>query len=195
MNLLAALALVEDYQATAPSRGPAPPPRIKAVYYSYWDGFISFSQRLRQWHGITEINMARTYLHDLLRGLTHMHHHGVVHRDIRPDNLLLSMDANTAPPRILLIECFESCWITRAGQSLAAPHARAARYQAPEAWLQQPASFPADVWSAGLIARLLHSGWPLHELVPAPHNVGLDLCRAAGGVIDETSWPGSGTRA
>ena len=57
----------------------------------YEDG-QSLRERLRQ-HGALPIPEALSVLRDVARALAYAHEHGVVHRDIKPDNVMRSGDA------------------------------------------------------------------------------------------------------
>jgi len=36
----------------------------------------------------------QSFLHQILRGIDHCHSHGVIHRDLKPQNLLINRDNN-----------------------------------------------------------------------------------------------------
>lgn len=36
----------------------------------------------------------KLYLHQLLKGLEHLHKHGIFHRDIKPENILIKVFEN-----------------------------------------------------------------------------------------------------
>lgn len=182
--------------AGALSRGTAPAiPSIsvRAVYYEACRDTMS-----HMWHasrGNIKVGVSRQLLLQLLRGLAHMHYHGVAHRDIKPSNLMIDIDADPAPTWQLKIGDFGWNRGLAADPGNMTPDVVTPAYRAPEVWLRQPYSFPVDVWSAGLIARELFTGWRLYELMDAIKpgaELELGLCRAAGGTIDEVTWPGHG---
>ena len=178
--------------AAAASRGAAPLISVRAVYYEACGSTMS-----HWWHyfvGHIKEGVSRKLLLQLLRGLAHMHHHGVAHRDIKPSNFMIDIDADPEPVWRLNIGDFGWNRGLAADPGNMTPDVVTPVYRAPEVWLGQPYSFPVDVWSVGLIARELFTGWRLYQLmdviVPGA-DIELGLCRAAGGVIDERTWPGS----
>ena len=180
-NVVAALAVVTD-SANA----------LRAVYYEFCDFTLSKHWKDRQ--GILTDALTRRLLHDLLRGLAHMHHHGIIHRDIKPANLMLRV----LPDSAMRLKIADFGWnraVVNVGDEIATPGAVTPVYRAPEIWLGKPYSFPVDVWSAGLVARELLSGWRLYELLDVisdgKADQKLDVCRAAGGHIDGGDIPGT----
>mmetsp|Transcript_5416 Transcript_5416/g.23033 ORF Transcript_5416/g.23033 Transcript_5416/m.23033 type:complete len:596 (-) Transcript_5416:787-2574(-) len=53
------------------------------------------------------------FLVDILSGLDHLHSHGIVHRDIKPQNLLLHIEDNSSLPRVLLSDFGECEFLSR----------------------------------------------------------------------------------
>lgn len=93
------------------------------------------------------------WLAQLLQGLQHLHSHGVIHRDIKPTNVLL-----TAGGRVCLADFGAGCISTEATAARTVIGTRA--YAAPELlnrWYLGRAlarySAAADVWSLGAIFR------------------------------------------
>lgn len=179
-NILSAIAAVID-----PSSSGAAAERASSVYYDYCD--TSLSNLWRRQKGWVEEETTRHCLHDLMRGLAHMHHHGIVHRDIKPANLLIHYSSQGM---CLKIGDFGWSRGVPTDSGIMTPGAITAVYRAPEVHMRLAYSFPVDVWAAGLVARELLTGWRLHELTNYKEGHELRLCRAAGGLIDVASWPG-----
>eukprot|EP00756_Hemistasia_phaeocysticola_P027881 Hpha_TRINITY_DN16144_c1_g3::TRINITY_DN16144_c1_g3_i2::g.4624::m.4624/K17533/MAP3K19, YSK4; mitogen-activated protein kinase kinase kinase 19 len=85
---------------------------------------------------------AKRYTKDMLRGLEYLHTHGIVHRDVKPGNVLLTIDGTAK-----LADFGESAMLTtlgRCGAVVGTP-----LFMAPEAAKGQGGK-PSDVWSFGL---------------------------------------------
>ena len=88
---------------------------------------------------------------DLARGLQHIHSALVIHRDIKPDSILLVPDASGQQVAKyidfrLSIELSEPTSIIDDGQQAGTP-----TYLSPEMEARQPYSFPTDLWSLGVV--------------------------------------------
>ncbi len=105
---------------------------------------------------------AISILRDVARALTYAHGCGVVHRDIKPDNVLLSGDAAVVTD-FGIAKAFELARtetntgdITQAGMVIGTP-----AYMAPEQGLGDPtADHRADIYSFGCLAYELFTGRP-----------------------------------
>lgn len=95
-------------------------------------------------------------VHQVCEGLHHCHQHGVIHRDLRPDNIIVP---HTEPVKLVNFDCarMEGSNIktiaTRIGRHLDE------RYIAPEVWRNPSAASPAsDIYAAGIILFELLTG-------------------------------------
>ncbi|KAL6329488.1 hypothetical protein AAG906_021183 [Vitis piasezkii] len=78
---------------------------------------------------------ARHYARMIIRGLRYMHERGVVHCDVKPDNVLL---ADFGLARRINVE--EQIWVQHRGSP---------PYMSPEALAWEEYEAPMDIWSLG----------------------------------------------
>ncbi len=91
-------------------------------------------------------------------GLHHAHSHGVIHRDVRPENIIVSEDANI-PVKLVNFDCARiedgdlPTIATRIGKELDQ------RYVAPEVWEDaSAASRASDIYAVGVLLFVLLTG-------------------------------------
>ncbi len=88
----------------------------------------------------------------LLDGLGHAHAAGVVHRDVKPSNIMLNNDGRIKISDFGIAHT-ESSDLTQHGDVLGTPH-----YMAPEQFLGLAIGVPADLYAVGVIAYDLLTG-------------------------------------
>jgi tRNA A-37 threonylcarbamoyl transferase component Bud32 len=116
--------------------------------------------------GAFPVDEAVRILHDVLDALAYAHERGVVHRDIKPDNVMLSgnhavvMDFGVAKA---LTEAADSRTLTSTGLALGTP-----AYMAPEQATADPTvDHRADIYAVGVLAYELIAGRPpFHGTAP-----------------------------
>ena len=120
------------------------------------------SVRARLSRGPVPITEAVSILRDLARALAYAHEHGVVHRDIKPDNVLLSggsatvTDFGIAKAISAARTAAGNVTLTQVGTSIGTP-----AYMAPEQAAADPATdHRADIYSFGCMAYELLAGRP-----------------------------------
>ena len=92
-------------------------------------------------------------VHDVAAALGHAHAHGVVHRDVKPANILLRKDGVTKLADLGIATAAESTSITKSGMVLGT-----ASYMAPEQLDGKRAGPPADVYALAAVAFEALSG-------------------------------------
>ena len=118
----------------------------------------------------------------LFEALRYCHSLGVVHRDVKPSNMLLGADGTLKLIDFGLAKyCDTSKVMSMSVVTL--------RYRAPEVLLGDLAySFPVDVWSAGCVVAELFLGTPL--FAARSEAALLDAIIAKCGLMTEENWPG-----
>mmetsp|Transcript_10625 Transcript_10625/g.19398 ORF Transcript_10625/g.19398 Transcript_10625/m.19398 type:complete len:501 (+) Transcript_10625:84-1586(+) len=96
--------------------------------------------------------VARTYFTQLVDGLSACHDKGVVHRDLKPDNLLL--DAKY----ILKIADFGFSAMPEDGEMYTSVGTE--KYMAPEVVKGMSYTKGCDVWSCGVVLFVMYAGYP-----------------------------------
>lgn len=97
----------------------------------------------------------------LLKGLSFLHTHGIIHRDIKHTNVMVSVNKNEMPTVKIIdfglsrvLGQFEECRDPYGSLS----------FQAPEMLIGQPYNFKVDVWSLGVtVYYLLYKSLPFDD--------------------------------
>lgn len=112
--------------------------------------------------GILEVEECLTLARGLADSLAYLHSRRVVHRDLKPDNLLVDEAFHPTLMDFGLAKDQERSEMTAEGMVMGTP-----RYMAPEQTQGRPAEAPADVYQVGLILyRALTGKLPLEDENP-----------------------------
>ncbi|HTR72477.1 MAG TPA: protein kinase [Solirubrobacteraceae bacterium] len=103
--------------------------------------------------GWMEVDEAVAVIEQACEGLHYAHRHGVVHRDVKPGNLLRSRDGEVKLADFGIAKATEQSSITQVGSVLGT-----AAYLAPEQARGEEAGPRADLYALGVVAYQLISG-------------------------------------
>ncbi len=134
----------------------------------------SLRERLSQ-DGALPVADALNVLRDVARALAYAHDHGVVHRDVKPDNVMLSggaavvTDFGIAKAVSAALTDVSGPTLTQTGSAIGTP-----AYMAPEQATGDPSTdHRADIYSFGCLAYEVFTGQPpfhkqsMHEVIAA----------------------------
>ncbi|AEP29398.1 methylation-associated defense system protein kinase MAD6 [Brumicola nitratireducens] len=116
----------------------------------------NLSAKLKDTSAMLTLDQKKRIVKDMLLALSHMCHHGVVHRNITPDHILIGLDGQ---PRLI---DFDYARIGAENSTTIADEVQeriSNRYKAPELWADnRSASCASDIYSLGLVIYELFSG-------------------------------------
>ena len=128
----------------------------------------------------TDVAQRDKWIVDLARGLQHIHSSLVIHRDIKPDNILLATDAS-GHHIIKYIDFGLSIELSEPTSTIAdGRQAGTPTYLSLEMEARQPYSFPTDLWSLGVVFLQVSQGGNGNEAM-AVSSSGV-FCRTRTGV-------------
>ena len=154
--------IMQRFRHEAQAVGRLVHPRIVQIYDFGEDDNVAYivmelvngktlAQHLQQ-ELVYEMHEVAEIIRQLLDGLGHAHAAGVIHRDVKPSNILINNDG-----RIKIsdfgIARIESSQLTQVGDVLGTPH-----YMAPEQFMGADIGLQADLYSVGVIAYELLAG-------------------------------------
>jgi serine/threonine-protein kinase len=100
----------------------------------------------------TPVPRVLAWMADLLEGLEYAHARGVVHRDVKPANLLITSNARVKISDFGIAR-IESSTLTQAGSMIGTPS-----YMSPEQFRGEPVDGRSDVFSAAIVLYQLLTG-------------------------------------
>jgi serine/threonine-protein kinase len=121
------------------------------IVMEYIEG-VSCAEILRD-DGWMEVDDALAIIEQACEGLNYAHRHGVVHRDVKPGNLLRSLEGEVKLADFGIAKATEQSSITQVGSVLGT-----AAYLAPEQARGEEAGPSADLYALGVVTYQLISG-------------------------------------
>jgi len=122
--------------------------------------------------------LARTYMDQLVNGLSAIHAANICHRDLKPQNLLLNKKFQLKITDFGLAKIFEE---KAAGKNqvnvMKTAYVGTKGYQAPELLLKRKYTNKCDVFSVGVIMFILMTGYPPLEQADANDNWYRKICQ------------------
>jgi len=100
---------------------------------------------------------ARTYFQQMIQGLEDCHKHGVIHRDIKPQNLLMDANYKLKITDFGLSKLLSSDNIN---QKMSTSYVGTRGFQAPALLKKQQYTRACDIFSAGVVLFILLTGYP-----------------------------------
>jgi len=118
----------------------------------------SFMQGLPKTHAATYERWTARVLQQSLAALAHCHHRGVIHKDMKPENvLLLSRPKDCAEDVHVVVADFGLADILSSSEARSNVMSGTPHYMAPEVWLHNVGA-SCDVWSCGVMLFLMLAG-------------------------------------
>jgi cyclin-dependent kinase len=135
--------------------------------------------------GGLEIGVLKSFLYQLLTGVAYCHHHRVLHRDLKPQNLLINREGELKLADFGLARAFGIPVRSYTHEVVTL------WYRAPDVLLgSRKYSTPVDIWSIGCIFAEMSNGAPL--FTGTSEETQLDTIFRHMGTPSEASFPGIG---
>ena len=124
---------------------------LRYFVMKYVDG-CSLEQLLRS-AGPLPPDLAAHVVDQVALALQYAHEHGVVHRDVKPGNILLDRAGGVVVTDFGIAKVAEAEQLTRTGFAIGTPH-----YMSPEQWRVEPLTPASDQYALGVVAYHLVTG-------------------------------------
>ncbi len=119
-------------------------PQTYTTHLCIKDGGLTMAQAITQVESARLVPTMASWLFDLARGLVVLKQNHILHRDIKPDNLLVDMDEN----RLRIADFGNAHQVI--DYRFPSDASGSARYSAPEVINRKPQYYSADIYSAGI---------------------------------------------
>jgi hypothetical protein len=103
--------------------------------------------------GALDLDMTRLVLQQAASALSFAHHRGVVHRDVKPANIMIDENGWAVVTDFGIAKVDDGNNLTATGTTVGTPH-----YMAPEQFHNQPLTAAADQYALGIVAYEMLSG-------------------------------------
>ncbi len=125
-----------------------------------------YCQRKRSQGKFFTVHEVCKILYPIARALDHSHKHNVLHRDVKPANIIVSETNEELVPILIDFGLAELIQATNIGESNLQPPSGTYRYIAPEAWAGKALQASSDQYALGIVAYEMLSGKPPFSDVP-----------------------------
>jgi serine/threonine protein kinase len=105
--------------------------------------------------GALDLDMTRLILQQAASALSFAHHRGVVHRDVKPANIMIDENGWAVMTDFGIAKVDDGNNLTATGTAVGSPH-----YMAPEQFHNQPLTGAADQYALGVVAYEMLTGKP-----------------------------------
>ena len=104
-------------------------------------------------HGALDLDMTRLILQQAASALSFAHHRGVIHRDVKPANIMIDENGWAVMTDFGIAKIDDGHNLTATGTAVGTPH-----YMAPEQFHNQPLTAAADQYALGIVAYEMLTG-------------------------------------
>ncbi|HEU4996390.1 MAG TPA: protein kinase [Gemmatimonadaceae bacterium] len=104
-------------------------------------------------HGALDVDMTRLVLQQAASALSFAHHRGVIHRDVKPANIMIDENGWAVMTDFGIAKIDDGNNLTATGQAVGTPH-----YMAPEQFHNKPLTASADQYSLGVVVYEMLTG-------------------------------------